>query len=139
MTVMRTAGLLLAACLPAACSLAPKTQLPGPVVASPEAVAGELPVAFDADVASGPYASLEWWRTYSDPALDAVVEAVLAANYDMAEAVARVQQAREAARIARAAFHPTVRARASVDDFNVPTNAGIGAQLQELGLDRGVG
>lgn len=139
MTVMRTAGLLLAACLPAACSLAPKTQLPGPVVASPEAVAGELPVAFDADVASGAYASLEWWRTYSDPALDAVVEAVLAANYDMAEAVARVQQAREAARIARAAFHPTVRARASVDDFNVPTNAGIGAQLRELGLDEALG
>ena len=53
--------------------------------------------------------------------------------------MARVQQAREAARVARAAFYPTVRARASIEDFRVPTNAGIGAQLQELGLDQAAG
>ena len=137
---MRTVPLpLLAAFLLSACSLAPRTQLPEPVVASPAAAAADLPAEFGADAEPGPYESLEWWRAWADPALDAVVEAALAANYDMAEAVARVQQTREAARIARAAFYPTVRARASVEDFSVPTNAGIGAQLQELGLDQALG
>ncbi len=127
--------LLPAVCWLSACSIAPRTQLPEPVVASPEAATDGLPAAFGGDVGSGPYDALEWWRAFDDPVLDTVVKAVLDANYDMAEAVARVQQTREAARIARAAFHPTVRARASVDDFSVPTNAGIGAQLQELGLE----
>ena len=108
-------------------------------MASPAAVSEELPGGFAGSTADGPYQPLEWWRAFGDPALDAVVDAVLAANYDIAEAVARVQQAREAARVARAAFYPTVRARASVEDFSVPTNAGIGAQLQELGLDEALG
>ena len=131
--------LLLAVCCLCACSVAPKTQVPEPVLASPAAAADELPAEFAGSVGRGPYDALEWWRAYGDPALDGIVNAVLGANYDMAEAVARVQQAREVARIARAAFYPTVRARASVEDFSVPTNAGIGAQLQELGLDEALG
>ena len=131
--------LLLASCSVSACSLAPRTSLPEPVIASPAAVADELPDAFAGDAAAGRYQSLEWWRAFGDPVLNTVVEVALGANYDMAAAVARVQQAREAARIARAAFLPTVRARASVDDFSSPTNAGIGAQLQELGLEEAFG
>lgn len=131
--------LLLAVCCLGACSVAPRTQIPEPVLKSPEAAADALPPEFGAEAVAGPYDALEWWRAYGDPALDGIVNAVLGANYDMAEAVARVQQAREVARIARAAFYPTVRARASVEDFSVPTNAGIGAQLQELGLDEALG
>ena len=140
MTAMRTVSLLLlAGSLLTACSHAPKTWLPEPVIASPATVANELPDAFAGEPATGQHEALEWWRAFGDPVLDSVVEAALAANYDMAEAVARVQQAREGARVARAAFLPTVRARASVDDFSSPTNAGIGAQLQELGLDEAFG
>ena len=140
MIVTRTAWLLLlAGCPLTACSLAPKTQLPEPVVSSPMAVAAELPVEFSNSGETGAYESLQWWRTFADPVLDSVVESALDANYDMAVAVARVQQAREVARISRAAFFPTARARASVDDFNSPTNAGIGAQLKELGLDEALG
>ena len=134
---MSTASLLFAAL--SACSLAPGTELPEPIVSSPTAIADELPAEFSNSGETGAYDSVEWWRAFADPALDTVVESVLTANYDMAAAVARVQQAREAARIARAAFLPTVRARASVDDFSSPTNAGIGAQLKELGLDEALG
>ena len=76
-----------------------------------------------------------WWRAFRDPALDGVVESVFASNFDMAEAVARVEQARVRARRADAAVLPVVRAGAGVDSFDVPINAGIGAQLGELGLD----
>ena len=130
---------LLAGCLLSGCSLAPQTEVPEPVVASPAAVADALPGSFAGGAEPGAHRPLEWWRAYGDPALDALVARALDANYDMAEAVARVEQAREIARIARAAFYPTVRARASVENFSVPTNAGIGAQLQELGLDEALG
>ena len=135
MNAMRIASLvLLAGSVSSACSLAPGTRLPEPVVSSPAAIADELPAEFSDNEETGAYESLEWWQAFADPVLDTIVESVLTANPDIAVAVARVQQAREAARIARAAFLPTIRARASVDDFSSPTNAGIGAQLQELGL-----
>ncbi len=95
----------------------------------------ELPDAFSAEPAAGPRESLEWWRAFADPVLDGVVETVLEANLDMAEAVARVQQARVRARLADAAILPSVGVRAGVDSFDAPINAGIGAQLRELGLD----
>lgn len=126
---------LLASCLATSCSRAPKTVLPQPVAASPGAVAGELPEEFAGGPAIGGRNPQEWWRAFADPVLDTVVKAVLSSNYDMAEAVARVHQARESARVARAEILPTVRARASVDDFSSPTNAGIGAQLKQLGFD----
>ena len=130
---------LVAGCLVSGCSVALPTEVPEPVVASPAAVADTLPGSFAGNAAPGAHRPLEWWRAYGDPALDALVARALDANYDMAEAVARVEQAREIARVARAAFYPTVRARASVENFSVPTNAGIGAQLQELGLDEALG
>ncbi|MYK90205.1 MAG: hypothetical protein F4018_18710, partial [Acidobacteria bacterium] len=67
--------------------------------------------------------------------LDDTVEAVLGSNFDMAESVARVQQARVRARLAEAPLLPVVRAGAGADSFDVPIDAGIGAQLRELGLD----
>ncbi len=99
----------------------------------------ELPGSFAATPASGNHAPLEWWRAFNDPVLDDVVESVLESNFDMGESVARVQQARIRARLAEAAFLPVVRAGAGVDSFDVPINAGIGAQLGELGLDDAFG
>ena len=114
-----------------ACALAPDAALPelapGPIRALPDAFSGEP--------AGRSYAPLEWWRAFADPVLDEVVETVLDANFDMAGAIARVQQARVRARLAEAAILPTVGARAGIDNFDVPIDAGIGAQLRELGLE----
>ena len=119
----------------AACALASGPELPE---LKSEPVT-ELPRSFADRPEAGAHQPLEWWRAFADPVLDEVVESVLASNFDMAEAVARVQQARIQARRADAAILPTVRARAGVDSFDVPINAGIGAQLRELGLDDALG
>ena len=129
------AGPILAGCLLCGCALVPKAPPPSP---GPPAVP-EPPAEFTQSAPAGAHEPLEWWRAFADPALDEVVEAVLAANFDLAEAVARVQQARVRARLADAAVLPVVRAGAGVDSFDVPVDAGIGAQLRELGLEDALG
>ena len=109
-----------------ACSLAPGPSLPEPVA--------EMPEDFSADLQPGMYEPLEWWTTFRDPVLDAVVDSVLASNFDLAAGVARVRQARARARIARADLFPSVGASGNVTDTDTPTDAGIGAQIQALGL-----
>ena len=109
-------ALLLAAIagyLLSACSLAPGRNPP-----VPDSVA-ELPDEYAGSEIEGAYAPLEWWKSFADPVLDQVIEGVMISNFDLDEAVARVNQARARERIAKAPALP---------------NAGIGAQLDELGL-----
>lgn len=113
-----------------ACSL---TLKPPPIS---ESVA-ELPNEFAGREVAGSYEPLEWWKTFADPVLDQVIEAVLASNFDLAGAVARVDQARARERIAKSPAFPLLQPSVGVNDFDVPTNAGIGAQLDELGLSSG--
>ena len=126
---------VLAICVCAACASGPKPALPE-LESDP---LQEVPGQFAESTRAGAYEPLEWWRAFGDPVLDEVVETALASNFDMAEAVARVAQARETALLAKAAIFPVVGARAAVDDFRSPTNAGIGAQVQELGLEELLG
>ena len=77
---------------------------------------------------------LPWWESFDDPVLNRVVEATLESNFDLATAVARVEQARARARIATAARLPAIQASLGAVGFDAPTNAGLGAQLEELGL-----
>ena len=51
-----------------------------------------------------------WWRSFGDPVLDGVVERALARNTDVLSAIAVVDQARAAARLARSALLPTLDA-----------------------------
>ena len=75
-----------------------------------------------------------WWESFDDPVLNRIVEAVLESNYDLATAVARVEQAKARARIATAARLPRIQASLGAVEFDAPTNVGLGAQLEELGL-----
>ncbi|MCE2559654.1 MAG: efflux transporter outer membrane subunit [Acidobacteria bacterium] len=117
-----------AALLVLGCSLAPPPELPDP--------AEEMPADFEQSPAPRAYEPLQWWKAFADPALDRIVDSVLSSNLDMAAAVARVEQARERARIAKAAILPVVQAGAGIHDLTNPTNAGFGAQIQELGLEQ---
>jgi multidrug efflux system outer membrane protein len=51
-------------------------------------------------------ADLPWWEVFGDPALKALVEEALAANYDARIAAARVEQARYAVGVTRADLMP---------------------------------
>lgn len=50
----------------------------------------------------------EWWTVFGDPVLDGLESSAVAANQDVRAAVARVDEARAAARISRAGFFPQV-------------------------------
>ena len=88
----------------------------------------------DAQEAQGLAEPFAWWESFDDPVLNRVVESVLESNFDLATAVARVEQARARARVAVAARLPTIQASLGAVGFDAPTNAGLGAQLEELGL-----
>ena len=77
---------------------------------------------------------IAWWESFDDPTLNRVVQSVLESNFDLATAVARVKQARARARIAVAARLPMIQASLLAGGFDAPTNVGLGAQLEELGL-----
>ncbi|MCY3852057.1 MAG: efflux transporter outer membrane subunit [Gammaproteobacteria bacterium] len=115
--------------LAAACSTSLAPPVSGPSV--------ELPEAFAGSTVSGSYAPSQWWNAFNDPALNRIVEGVLASNFDLAEAVARVEQAKARERIADSIRAPRVQPAAQAEDASAPTNAGIGAQVDEL--DRNFG
>jgi NodT family efflux transporter outer membrane factor (OMF) lipoprotein len=50
----------------------------------------------------------DWWRLFEDPTLTSLIERALANNQDLQGAMARVEQARASAGIARAQFFPTI-------------------------------
>ena len=79
-------------------------------------------------------AQVTWWKAFDDPALNRIAEAALGSNFDLEEAVARVDQARARARMARSARLPAMQAAVGPNETRVPTSAGLGAQLEELGL-----
>ena len=67
----------------------------------------------------------EWWRVFGDPALDELMQRALANNQDLRAAVARVEQARAIAGVARSQYWPqlavgaeAVRARTSTTTEN---------------------
>ena len=112
-----------------ACSLTLMNQVPP----APEPIA-ELPHEFAGSEVTGSYEPLEWWKTFSDTVLDQVIEVVLDSNFDLAEAVARVDQARARERIVKAPAFPLLQPSVDITDTDIPTNAGIAAQLDEVGL-----
>lgn len=94
----------------------------------------QLPEKFTGEAAAEAYEPLQWWKTFNDPVLDRVVEAALASNFDLAGAVARVEQARARARIANAARYPALQPSVGAEDTDSPANAGVGQQIEEIGL-----
>ncbi len=80
----------------------------GPDYRRPDVTA---PAAFRGDASPSEAASLgdlPWWEVFDDPALQGLVREALTGNYDLRTAVARVEQARALAGVARAEFFPWV-------------------------------
>jgi len=79
---------------------------PGPGLAPP--APQELP-ATTAPIAVAP----DWWKAFNDARLNALVDEALAANRDLARAMARIDESRAALRLARSERWPSLSANAS--------------------------
>ena len=68
-----------------------------------------------------------WWRAFHDEELDKLIDATVAANYDLKLATARVEEARAAIGLARSGLFPQVSATGSVAASRQPVIAGANA------------
>ena len=93
------------------CSMIPELKLP----------AAPVPEQF-ANAPEGGIAPPSWREYYADPALHALIEAALEHNRDMKIALARVDEARALAGIARADRFPGVDAQGSLNRSRTPAD-----------------
>ena len=129
---MRSSSLLLmfAAVLAAGCSLAPETREPTTVLHLPAEYAAASPdSAAMADSVRRVREAERWWTVFNDPVLEALVDTALAANLDLREAVARVEEVRQRYRIARADLFPQIGVSADGTYQDAPTNAGFAGEI----------
>ena len=99
----------------AGCSLVPAYDRPSvPAQAEwgtpPSAASTAVPVTAD------------WWQRFASPELDKLMAEALAANQDLAAAIARIDQARATTRIAGAPLLPAVEATGSVSGTRTHAN-----------------
>lgn len=102
LAALALAGLLLAGGL-SGCAFGPDHTRPGM----------ETPEAWRTEAATAGRVQDGWWRGFNDPALDALVEAALVSNRDLAKAVASVDEARAQLGLARANQLPSLDAQGS--------------------------
>ncbi len=114
------AGLALSI-LAGGCSFAPKQAQP--------VVVADIPAAYESAPDSGGYQPQQWWTVFNDPVLDRLVDTALAANLDLREAMARVEEVRQRYRIARADLVPSLTATADASYSSSPANVGIGGEF----------
>lgn len=90
--------------------------------------APSLPVAdaWKAAAATPRPAPGAWWKSFGDPALDALVEQALVANPDIDVALARVEQARAAAGMAKASQLPSANVTGSLARSQQSLEDGLG-------------
>lgn len=121
---------LLAAALLAGCSFIPAYERP------PAPVPQQFP-----DTAGTPADALPDWRSYfPDPALHTLIEAALEYNRDLRIALARVEEARALAGVARADRFPTIDALGSADRRRTPADlTGFGVARTTSRYDVGLG
>jgi len=102
------------------CAVGPNYKRP--VVQSPENF------RFDENQTTNSLGDLPWWQVFQDPVLQGLIGTALTNNYDLKQAVARVEQARNQAVAANSAFFPQIGYSGDVGRgrnalYNTPTPA----------------
>jgi outer membrane protein, multidrug efflux system len=106
---MRPTLLILMACLSAACTVGPNYKRPAIVPPQSFRAPDPLPTA-----QAGSIADLKWFEVFKDEQLRELIRRALERNYDLRDAVARVEEARAALGITRSNQYPNFGAAASV-------------------------
>ena len=121
---------LIMAALLAGCSQIPAYERP----------AAPVPQTFAADVPATASALPDWQAYFPDPALHTLIGAALANNRDMRIALARVEEARALAGVARADRFPTLEAQADASRTRTPADLSGTGQARTLSrYDVGLG
>jgi len=105
----------------AACGMPPTPDQVLPVDSLPTSYADSTASALGDDTGW----AQEWWTSFEDPVLDSVVSLALAGNFDLAEAVGRIEEARARVGIATAGLLPALNGSANANRSEQPANAGI--------------
>ncbi|VVT05947.1 RND transporter [Sphingomonas sp. EC-HK361] len=139
----RTRSLLLSAAALAGCTV-------GPDYRPKSAAELGVPDAYSVTAAPTREDLTRWWSKFDDPVLGQLVEQAASANLDVAQAVARLRQAREALVVSRASLLPSLNGSAgysrseplrgggttiTLPDGTVTTAGGGGRNSFSLGLD----
>ncbi len=95
-------GLVLVAALMLLVGCAVGPNYKRPVVQSPENF------RFAESQTTNSFGDLPWWKVFNDPILQNLIGTALTNNYDLKQAVARVEQARNQAAVANSAFFPQI-------------------------------
>ena len=73
-------------------------------------------------------ADLPWWQVFDDPTLQALIREAVAGNLDLRAAVARVEEARARAGIAKSFFYPQIDAAANYNIRQASDTSHCGTQ-----------
>lgn len=111
----------------------------GPDYTSPQtAIPAQWTAAKGAEAATGADAVLiHWWQTLNDPLLNNLIERAVAGNRDLAQAEARIREARARRGISEADLYPSVQAsgRASRSRSSEEAGSGRTSELYSAGFD----
>ena len=130
---MRSLVFLLTSGLLAGCAVGPDYHRPD--VAAPAAFMGAPAIAGRG--AAGPARDdARWWASFGDPVLTGLVETALGQNLDIAQAVARVTQARAGLHAADAALLPSGSVSGSAAAQRLSGDTLQGRQLAAFGTSR---
>ena len=110
---------LIAAVLLTGCTVGPNYHRPA--VQTPQTF--RAPTPLPSEPAS--VADLEWWKVFKDPALQELVRTALVQNYDLRDAVARVQAARANLGITRSNQFPNFDASGYVETTRISRNGSL--------------
>src|SRR5713101_2496551 len=92
-----------------ACTVGPNYHRPA--VQTPQTFRAPAPLPSDA----ASVADLEWWKVFKDPELQGLVRTALVQNYDLRDAVARVEAARANLGVTRSNQFPNFGASGYVE------------------------
>jgi outer membrane protein, multidrug efflux system len=138
-TVLASLGLLMAGCR----AVGPDYVAPTPSVPASFA---DVPGPPSGQTSEAPFVDDAWWKSFGDPSLDALIAQALKSAPDLAEAQARVREARALQGVAGAGRYPIADATGeytrNLGSDNVPTGVppgglgpGIHSNLWQAGFD----
>jgi NodT family efflux transporter outer membrane factor (OMF) lipoprotein len=125
---------LLASSLIGGCAVGPDYHRPA--IAAPAAFMGTPAVTDRSATTAVSTTDRAWWSGFGDPVLTGLVDKALAQNLDIAQAVARVTQARAGLHEADAALLPSGDVTASAAALRLSKDTLQGQQLGALGVSR---